>query len=45
MPSCAFLLDFLEKKEGNREMEGVKWKGRKAMLCPFIARSVVGGFV
>ena len=41
MPSRAFLLDFLEKKEDKRERKGVKRKGRKARLCPFIAWNVV----
>jgi len=45
MPSCAFLLGFLEKKEDAREREGVERKGRMAGLCPFIARNVVGGLV
>ena len=38
----AFLLDILEKKEDKREREGVKSKGRKATLCTFTARNVVG---
>ena len=43
MPSCAlFFRGFLEKKEDNRERNGVKRKGMRAMLCPFIARNVVG---
>ena len=41
MPSCAFLLDFLEKKEDKRKRKGEKRKGRKARLCPVIARNVV----
>ena len=42
MPSRAFLLDFLEKKEGKREREGVKRKGRKARLCPFYCKERCG---
>ena len=42
MPSRAFLFDFLEKKkEDKRERKGVNRKGRKARLCPFIARNIV----
>ena len=42
MHSRAFLLNFLEKKEDKRGRKGVKGKGRKARLCPYIARNVVG---
>jgi len=43
MPSCAFFLDFLEKKkEDKRERKEVKRRGRKAMLFPVLARNVVG---
>ena len=39
MPSCAFLLDFLEKKEDKKQRKQGKKKGRNARLCP---RNVVG---
>jgi len=42
MPSCAFLLDFLEKKEDNKERKGVRKKELKTRLYPFIVRNVVG---
>ena len=43
MPSCASLLDYLEKKKKTRgKGKGVERKGRKARLCPYIARGVVG---
>ena len=42
MPSRAFLLDFLEKKEDNRERKEVNRMGRETRLCPYIARNVVG---
>jgi len=38
MPSCAFLLDFLEEKEDKRERQGVKRTGRQAMLYPFYCK-------
>jgi len=38
-------LTFLGKKEDNRERKGVERKGKKARLCPFIARNVVGELV
>ena len=43
MPAGVFLLGFLEKKkEDKRERKEVKRMGRKAMICPVIARNVVG---
>jgi len=35
-------LGFLGKKEDKNERTGVKRKGRKTLLCPFVARNVVG---
>jgi len=45
MPSCAFLWDLLGKKKTRARRTGVKKKGRKARLCPVIARNVVGELV